>query len=105
MGQSPDAIPIDAFLAQRRVIAGTRYAFSLRIGYETEPVADRLKTRLGFYLEPGRVQDAPYRPHGTASVAVRIFHIGWWDTSYALTGSVDVAPGWLNFGVGLSAWR
>lgn len=105
VGRVDEGIPADAFLAQQRLAAGRRYGVILRVGYETEPIHRRLALRVGAYLEPSRVRGAPYRPHITASLALRAFHIAWWEADYAITALVDYGPQWLNVGIGLSTWH
>jgi len=104
VGTNADAVAVGSFIRQEAVRSGSRVAVELRLGYESEPWRNRLRTRLGGYLEPARVSGEHYRPHGTASLELRLFHWDWLARSLALTGAIDASAEWMNLSVGVSFW-
>lgn len=50
----PDSIGIDAFFDQEHRTRRQTASFAFRLGAEAEPWPNRLKTRVGMYLEPAR---------------------------------------------------
>ncbi|MCS6798731.1 MAG: hypothetical protein NZ898_09390 [Myxococcota bacterium] len=109
VGPTPDGVGIASFLAQRREPSGAAPSIGIRFGFETEPVAQRLKVRAGGYLEPGRSARSAARLHATVGCDVRLFS---WDLfgllePFELRASVtgDVAHRYTDWGVGLGTWH
>lgn len=108
-GSTAKGVGLDAFLQQQLRPAGERASVAFRLGAECEPLGDWLKTRAGFYLEPGRGRGASLRPHGTFGTEVRLF--GWdffglvhpFTFSLSLTG--DVAPRYVDLGLSIGFWH
>lgn len=101
-GKTPNGQSISGFLSQRPETSGDKTAFSLRIGAESEVWQDRMKVRLGTYLEPSRVDRKYYRPHGTLGVEARLFD--FWGWSARATATVDGAPRYFNWGLAVGLW-
>jgi len=103
IGRTRDGVGLDAFLEQERRPRGQSISFGVRLGAEAEVVPDRLKLRAGFYVEPARQRDVSPRPHVTAGVDLRLFTV----FGYTLRGTVtiDGAPRYADFGLGLGIWH
>jgi hypothetical protein len=109
VGTTPKGIGVDAFLEQVQSEAGREISVGFRIGAETEPIADSLKVRAGFYLEPPRTPAAHHRPHGTVGFEIRLFSWDVWglfhpfDLTIGMTG--DFAPRYIDLGIGVGFWH
>lgn len=101
-GKTPQGQSISAFLTQTPEASGRRMAYGLRVGAESEVWQDRMKVRLGTYLEPSRVNRKFYRPHGTLGVEARLFD--FWHWSSRMTATVDLAPRYFNWGIAVGLW-
>jgi hypothetical protein len=104
-----DAIsPID-FLDQQNTPFGRSWTASPRFGVESEPIPDRLMLRVGGYVEPTRFKDGVPRQHVTFGGDLKLFALGFIPflkyTILRLTMSVDLAPRYTNWGVGLGVWH
>lgn len=108
-GNTQNAVSVIGFAEQEREIVGQSVSVTPRIGIEGEPIANRLITRAGSYLEPSRYRGGSYRQHFTAGAEVRLFHVPkiWLIQEFDLCalGYVDVAPRYMNFGISLSFWH
>lgn len=108
-GSTANAVSVIGFAEQEREIVGQSVTVTPRIGIEGEPIANRLITRAGSYLEPSRYGNGTYRQHFTAGAELRLFHVPkiWLIQEFDLCtlGFVDVAPRYLNFGISLSFWH
>ena len=108
-GASRNAVSVIGFAEQERELVGQSVSVTPRVGIEGEPIANRLITRAGSYLEPSRYAGGSYRQHFTAGAEVRLFHVPkiWIIQEFDLctVGFVDVAPRYLNFGLSLSFWH
>jgi hypothetical protein len=101
-GKTPRGQSISGFLSQTPERSGDQIAYSLRIGAESEVWQDRMKVRLGTYLEPSRVSRKYYRPHGTFGLEARLFD--FWGWSARATATVDGAPRYFNWGFSVGLW-
>jgi hypothetical protein len=101
-GKTPNGQSISGFLSQTPERSGDHVAYSVRVGAESEIWQDRMKVRLGTYLEPSRVSAKYYRPHGTLGVEARLFD--FWGWSARGTATVDGAPRYFNWGLALGLW-
>lgn len=109
-GASTEAVALEGFIDQRREIVGSRVTVSPRFAVEGEPIANRLKSRAGIYVEPSRFRDGTARQHLTLGVDVRLFH---WDVfgilgeehQWRASAFLDVAERYQNFGIGVGTWH
>ncbi len=108
-GASGEAVALEGFVDQRRELVGTKVAMSPRLGIESEPVPNLLKTRAGVYLEPSRFVDGTIRQHFTVGFDFRLFA---WDVfglfpdrEWRMSAFLDIAERYQNFGVGLGIWH
>ena len=108
-GASTNAVSVIGFAEQEKELVGQHVSVTPRVGIEGEPIANRLITRAGSYLEPSRYAGGAYRQHFTAGAEMRLFHVPkiWLIQEFDLctVGFVDVAPRYLNFGLSLSFWH
>ncbi len=108
-GSTENAVSVIGFSEQERELVGRSISVTPRLGIEGEPIANRLVTRAGSYLEPSRYAGGSYRQHFTAGAEVRLFHVPkiWLIQEFDLctVGFIDVAPRYLNFGLSLSFWH
>lgn len=109
IGPSENAVGLESFLSQTRQVSGEHVSLGVRGGLETEPFDNRLKLRLGGYLEPSRFAGVGYRPHLTTGGEVRLFR---WDV-FGLFEPFDVRAGltfdfaqrYLNWIIGIGFWH
>lgn len=108
IGAVQDGIGVDAFLDQDRRERITHATPTLALGIEAEPLRNRLKIRMGSYVEPARNVGTRYRVHGTGGVDLRLFR--WalfednpWDFRVGFV--VDGARDYTNFGVTAGFWH
>jgi hypothetical protein len=101
-GTTPNGQAMSAFILQSPQKSGDRLSFGARLGAESEVWQDRMKVRLGTYLEPSRIDRKFYRPHATFGVEARLFDFWYW--SARGTATIDVAPRYFNWGLALGLW-
>ncbi len=102
VGRTPGAVTLESGLlqSQEAIESGRRASVAVRAGAEWESVPDAVRVRGGSYLEPSRA-GAPYRPHATFGLEVRIPF--WWrDLQIAVGG--DVAERFRNLSLSLGFW-
>ncbi len=109
VGQSENAVALDGFLDRKLETVGTRVQYGPRFGVESEPISNLLRLRAGMYIEPSRFVDGTKREHFTFGGDVRTFS---WDgfglvanTTFRVSGFLDVSPRYQNFGLGIGAWH
>jgi hypothetical protein len=109
VGQSEGAVAIDGFLARRLDYVGTRVNYGPRFAVESEAIPNLLRLRSGVYVEPSRFQDGHAREHFTFGADLRAFSTDVFgllaDTTYRLSGFLDVSARYANFGFGIGAWH
>ncbi len=109
VGAVADGVGLDAFVDQQRRPRGESVSVGVRVGAELEPWANRLKVRVGSYLEPLRNTGRTPRVHGTLGADLRLFRIDWfsatnpWDIR--VTGTIDVARDYFDWGVSVGLWH
>jgi hypothetical protein len=107
-GPSDNAVSVEGFLDQRREIVGSSISLTPRLGIEGEPVNNRLRARVGTYVEPSRYSEGTPRQHFTFGGDVKLFAFDFWgligDTTWKLMLFVDVAPRYTNGGIGIGNW-
>lgn len=108
-GASPNAIGLEAFLAQHQQRAGAGVSPTFRLGAETEPWPNRFKIRVGTYIEPSRFAESTFRGHATFGFDLRLFDwtlFGILDEfSVRISGSADIAPRYLDWGIAIGFWH
>ena len=109
-GAASNAIGFESFLSQQLERSGRHLLVSPRVGAELEPIENRLQVRAGSYLEPSRFDDIRPRVHGTAGAEVRLFRWSVFgltspETSWRISGFVDVSHLYLGWGVGVGTWH
>jgi hypothetical protein len=88
--------------------SGEKVSYSPRFGIETEPVPMRIQTRFGSYYEPSRERDVG-RQHFTFGADLRLLTTTWWGLTpemfYKLQASVDIAPRYESYSLGIGVWH
>jgi hypothetical protein len=104
-----DGIGFESFLSQVREPSGRRWSWGLRFGVEGEPIENRLKLRVGSYIEPSRFAAGTARVHATLGTDVKLFS---WDIfglvspfDLRIGGAVDVAVRYVNYGISVGVWH
>ncbi|MFO0587954.1 MAG: hypothetical protein U0441_10465 [Polyangiaceae bacterium] len=111
-GLPPGSAPAGSFIGS----SGSDINFSPRFGIETEPIPNRVHTRFGSYYEPRRLKLADEsatlgvgRQHFTFGADLRVLTTTFWglvpEITYTLQASVDIAPRYESFSVGIGNWR
>jgi hypothetical protein len=107
-GSSDNAVAVQSFLDQERIPFGRDLSLSIRGGIETEPIFDRMKVRIGSYLEPSRWEGGSSRAHATFGGDIKLFRFSPWnvlgDTVLSASWMLDLAPRYTNWGVGIGTW-
>jgi hypothetical protein len=108
-GRARDAVGVESFLDQVVNRSGASVVFSPRFGAEAEVWENRLKTRVGTYLEPTRFVTSSPRVHGTVGIDLRLLRwnvFGLWPDDYMwqIGGSLDVSRRYLIWGVSIGGW-
>ena len=96
--------------------SGSEINFSPRFGIETEPIPGLVHTRFGSYYEPRRLKlsdgDSALgvgRQHFTFGADIRVLTTTFWglvpEITYTLQASVDIAPRYENFSIGIGNWK
>jgi len=108
-GASDGTIDIASFLDQKLEPFGRSLTIMPRFGIEAEPIHDRLRGRIGSYLEPSRFASGVARQHLTGGADIKLFPFDAWGlfgaTTWRLSFAVDLAPRYANWGVGIGAWH
>ncbi|RKH62936.1 hypothetical protein [Corallococcus llansteffanensis] len=109
-GAASNAIGFESFLSQQLERSGRHLLVSPRVGAELEPIENRLQVRAGSYLEPSRFDGIRPRVHGTAGAEVRLFRWSVFglaspETSWRISGSIDVSHLYLGWGIGVGTWH
>ncbi len=108
-GPSPGSVSLESFLAQQDDPSGRRTTVTPRLGLESEPIVDRLQSRLGTYVEPSRFEGHASRQHFTFGFELRL---GAWsmfglagEQVWRISAVADLAPRYENFGLSIGAWH
>jgi hypothetical protein len=103
-GAVPDAYaPSSFFDLANPVRARDATSITPRAGMESELWPDRLRARVGFYLEPARFVGASERAHFTASLDIRTVEI--WGYPIRLSLYSDNADSYNNGGASIGIWH
>jgi hypothetical protein len=101
-GAVPGAVNLEGFVGGAPRRAGVTPTASLHLGAEGEVLHDRLRARVGTYLEPVRASNDGFgRLHITGGAELHLFELGPLDLKASF--AFDMAAGFNNilFGVGL----
>lgn len=108
-GPTPRGQGIEAFIDQVAQPSGRGTVLTPRVALEGEAVENRLRLRVGSYVEPSRFEGIGARVHGTLGFDVRLFR---WDAlklfdpvDIMLSGTFDVSHNYVDWGVSLGFWR
>lgn len=108
-GPTPRGQGIEGFIDQVEQPSGRVPVVSPRVGLETEVIDNRLRLRVGSYLEPSRFEDIGARVHGTAGFDLRLFR---WNAfkivdpiDLKLSGTFDVSYNYVDWGFSVGIWR
>lgn len=103
------SVSIASFFDQRLAPYGSSWSLAPHFGVEGEPIPNRLTMRLGGYLEPSRADGGDARQHFTFGADLKLWALPFGpsvrDTIWKLTASMDVAPRYSNWGLGLGVWH
>jgi hypothetical protein len=108
-GESHDAIALEGFLNQNVEPVGQRVTVSPRFGIEAEPIENWVLARVGSYVEPSRFEGVSARQHFTFGTDVKLFPFDLFGITpgqvWRVTGVLDVAPRYIDWGFSIGAWH
>ena len=109
-GAVDQAVGVESFLSGVVDRSGEKVVFVPRIGIEFEPIANKLQTRAGMYLEPTRFRDGAPRMHGTAGLDLNLFCSSIWglfseNRCWKMTGVIDITHNYRSWGVSFGVWH
>jgi hypothetical protein len=109
-GATKDAVGVESFLQRVVARSGDHLVYSPRLGMETEVVPYWVKVRAGTYGEPSRFATSGNRLHGTFGFDAKLFPwrvFGLFEdgTEWRLGASLDAAPRYFGWGVGVGVWH
>jgi hypothetical protein len=108
-GTTYQGVGFESFLSQVRQVSGGNPSVGMRVGAEGEPIQNRLKLRVGSYLEPSRFTATSARLHGTMGFDLRLF--AWQvfglvdEFDLRMTAALDLAERYRNFGFSVGVWH
>ena len=109
IGETARGVDLEAFLAQERQDAGRNPSFSVRVGVESELLANRFRVRVGSYLEPSRIAGLSPRLHGTLGGDVKVLTFDLFGLlaplDWRVTAAFDFATEFQSFGFSLGIWH
>jgi hypothetical protein len=104
-----NTVPISSFIdvevatfARDPEVIGQHGYLVPHLGVEHETISNRLRTRMGLFVEPSPYTDRSPRPHITGGLDLFLFE--YWD-KWALTLCFDFARLYYNVGVSVGFWR
>lgn len=101
-GKTEDAITFASYLQDTSVATGEFTNLEPRLGADAEVIERRLRVRAGTYWEGDRQRGKLGKPHITHGGEVRLGKFIW---EWSLLYSVDLAPRYFNYGLGIGLWR
>jgi hypothetical protein len=108
-GPSDSAVAMEGFLEQRLDYVGRSATVTPHLGFESEPIVNFLRARVGSYLEPSRFVDGNARQHFTFGADFRLFPWSGWgifgDQVWRASFAADLGPRYANWGFGIAAWH
>ena len=109
IGPTDDGVGFESFLSQIRQVSGANPSFAARFGAEGEPIQNRLKLRVGGYMEPSRFAEGSTRLHATMGFDLRLFAFDMFglvdEFDLRITAALDVAQRYRNFGFSVGIWH
>jgi|GEM_PF-762935 len=103
-GASPDAVNLEGFVSGAPRRAGVTPTASFHVGAEGEVLHDRLRARVGTYLEPTRASNVGIgRLHITGGAELRLFEL--WIFDLKATFAFDASAGYTNVLIGVGLWN
>lgn len=96
------AVPIRASTFGEVTPVGTATYLMPRVGVEHETFINRLRSRLGTFIEPSPFPDRLPRPHLTGGLEVRLFR---YIEDWGLSASFDLAQRYSEVGFSIGLWR
>jgi hypothetical protein len=108
-GASDSAVALEGFLEQKLDYVGRSVTVTPRFGFESEPIVNFLRARVGTYIEPSRFEDGHARQHFTFGADFRLFPFSpfgiFGDQVWRAGFASDLAPRYANWGFGIGAWH
>jgi hypothetical protein len=108
-GASENAVAMEGFLEQKLDYVGRSVSVIPRFGFESEPIVNLLRARVGTYIEPSRFEDGHARQHFTFGADLRLFPFSpfriFGDQVWRAGFATDLAPRYANWGLGIGAWH
>jgi hypothetical protein len=108
-GASENAVAMEGFLEQKLDYVGRSVSVIPRFGFESEPIVNLLRARVGTYIEPSRFEDGHARQHFTFGADLRLFPFSpfriFGDQVWRAGFATDLAPRYANWGFGIGAWH
>jgi hypothetical protein len=108
-GPSDNAVAMEGFLEQRLDYVGRSATVTPHLGFESEPIVNFLRARVGSYLEPSRFVDGNARQHFTFGADFRLLPWSGWglfgDQVWRASFAADLGPRYANWGFGIAAWH
>jgi hypothetical protein len=106
---SNQSVSVEGFLDQSNEIVGRTVSATPRFGLEGEPIHDRMTLRAGTYVEPSRYDTGTPRQHFTFGGDVRLIPLDFWgllpEANWKIGLFVDLAPRYVNGGIGIGEWH
>jgi hypothetical protein len=103
------SVSLEGFLDQSSEVVGRSLSATPRFGLEGEPIHDRMTLRAGTYVEPSRYDIGSPRQHFTFGGDVRLFPLDFWgllpEANWKIGLFVDLAPRYVNGGIGIGEWH
>ena len=108
-GASSQSVSLEGFLDQESETVGRSVTATPRFGLEGEPIHERMTLRAGTYVEPSRYDSGSPRQHFTFGGDVRLFPLDFWGllprANWKIGLFVDLAPRYVNGGIGIGEWH
>jgi len=95
-------VGLEAYFEGRAQAVNLRPTLALRLGAETQPVADRVRLRGGLIVEPSRFSGIPPRVHLTGGLDVRLFTL--YGAQFRGSLAFDLAAGYSISSLSLGLW-
>jgi hypothetical protein len=101
-GSDPGAIGFGSWALGVEQRAGASATLGAGVGIDSEFVPDRLRGRMGFYLEPSRFSGIEGRTHITGGLDLRLFQLIW---DWRFTFGFDLAERYGNGVLSVGLWH
>jgi hypothetical protein len=108
-GASDNAVAMEGLLEQKLDYVGRSISLIPRFGFESEPIVNLLRARVGSYIEPSRFDDGHARQHFTFGADFRLFPFSPFgllgDQVWRIGFAADLSPRYANWGLSIGAWH